>query len=48
MDSRNFTYMFYGFAIAWLIVMVYVMTLVRRAHSLRRALERVEQLGENR
>ncbi|HYI95847.1 MAG TPA: CcmD family protein [Bryobacteraceae bacterium] len=48
MDSRNFTYMFYGFAIAWLIVMVYVMTLIRRAQSLRRALQRVEQLGEMR
>ena len=48
MDSRNFTYMFYGFAIAWLIVMVYVLTLVRRAQSLRQALQRVEQLDEKR
>jgi CcmD family protein len=46
MDSRNFTYMFYGFAIAWLIVMGYVLTLVRRAQTLRRALQRIEQLDE--
>ena len=44
MDSRNITYMFYGFAMAWLIVTGYVLTLVRRAQTLRRALERVEQL----
>jgi uncharacterized membrane protein YciS (DUF1049 family) len=38
--------MFYGFAIAWLIVMGYVLTLVRRAQTLRRALQRIEQLDE--
>jgi len=42
MDSRNFIFMFYGFAAAWLIVLVYVLILVRRSRSIRRQLERYE------
>ncbi len=45
MDSRNFTYMFYGFAAAWLIILFYVLTLVRRGRRLRRSLDDVERLG---
>src|ERR1035438_9756187 len=30
MDSRNLGFMFYGFTAAWLIVFVYVLTLLRR------------------
>ena len=30
MDSRNFTYMFYGFAAAWAVVVIYVLTLISR------------------
>jgi CcmD family protein len=44
MDSRNFWYMFYGFAVAWLIVTLYVVTLVRRTQRLRRALDQIEQI----
>ena len=42
MDSRNFAFMFYGFAAAWLIVLVYVLTLVRRGRRLREELKRYE------
>ena len=45
MDSRNFTYMFYGFAAAWLIILFYVLTLVRRGQRLRRSLDEMERLG---
>ena len=45
MDSRNFTYMFYGFAAAWLIILLYVLTLVRRGRRLQRSLDDVERLG---
>jgi CcmD family protein len=45
MDSRNFTYMFYGFAAAWLIILFYVLTLVRRGQRLRRSLDDLERLG---
>ena len=44
MDSRNITFMFYGFAIAWLIVTVYLLTPVRRAQRLKNALDQVERL----
>ena len=41
MDARNFTYMFYGFLAAWLIVMLYVISLARRGSRLKRELEDV-------
>ena len=44
MDARNFTYMFYGFTAAWLIVMFYVISLARRGARLKRELENVKQL----
>ena len=44
MDARNFTFMFYGFTAAWLIVLIYVITLARRGSRLRRELENVKNL----
>ena len=44
MDARNFTYMFYGFLAAWLIVMLYVISLARRGSRLKRELEDVRNL----
>ncbi len=44
MDTRNFTFMFYGFAAAWLIVTLYVISLARRGSRLKRELENVKQL----
>jgi CcmD family protein len=44
MDARNFTYMFYGFLAAWLIVLVYVASLARRGARLKKELEDVKQL----
>ena len=38
MDTRNFTFMFYGFLAAWLILVVYVLMLVARERKI------VEQL----
>jgi len=43
-DARNFTYMFYGFTAAWLIVMLYVVSLARRAARLKKELEDVKNL----
>ena len=48
MDARNFTYMFYGFAAAWLILALYVVSLVSRERSLRRELDSVKRMVENR
>ena len=44
MDARNFTFMFYGFLAAWLIVLVYVVSLARRSARLTKELEDVKQL----
>ena len=44
MDARNFTFMFYGFTAAWLIVMLYVISLARRGARLKKELENVTRL----
>ena len=44
MDARNFTFMFYGFLAAWLIVLIYVISLARRGARLKKELENVKQL----
>lgn len=44
MDSRNFVFMFYGFLAAWLIVLLYVISLARRGARLKKELEDVKQL----
>jgi CcmD family protein len=44
MDARNFTFMFYGFLAAWLILLLYVVSLARRSARLRKELENVKQL----
>ena len=44
MDARNFTFMFYGFTAAWLIVMIYVISLARRGARLKKELENVKHL----
>jgi CcmD family protein len=44
MDARNFTFMFYGFLAAWLIVLLYVVSLARRGARLNKELEDVKKL----
>lgn len=44
MDARNFAFMFYGFLAAWLIVLLYVISLARRGARLNKELENVKQL----
>jgi CcmD family protein len=44
MDARNELFMFYGFLAAWLIVLLYVGSLVRRGSKLRRELEDVKRM----
>jgi CcmD family protein len=46
MDERNFTYMFYGFVVAWLIPMIYVISLARRSSRLRKETDELKQLFE--
>ena len=48
MDARNFTYMFYGFATAWVILLAYVIFLVTRERKLGDELERVKRMIDDR
>jgi CcmD family protein len=47
MDERNFTYLFYGFAAAWLAVIIYVITLVARERKLNDEMRRLRQMIES-
>jgi CcmD family protein len=44
MDERNFQYMFYGFAVAWLIVIAYVVFIATREKKLREEIDRVKAM----
>lgn len=46
-DQRNFMYMFYGFAAAWVIVTAYVAFLAVRERRLREELDRVRRMVED-
>jgi len=48
MDQRNFTFLFYGFLAAWLIVLLYVVSLIRRSGRLKKELDDVKQLLDER
>ena len=47
MDNRNFLYMFYGFATAWALVVLYVLTLVSRERKLRDEMSRLRNMIES-
>ncbi|MDP8979074.1 MAG: CcmD family protein [Acidobacteriota bacterium] len=44
MEARNFNYMVYGFSAAWLILLIYVITIAVRERNLRQELDRVKRL----
>jgi len=44
MDTRNFTFLFYGFLAAWLILVVYVVALVGRERKIKRELESLKHM----
>jgi CcmD family protein len=46
MEQRNFTFLVYGLACAWLILFVYVILLVQRTRKLRDQLARAERQRE--
>jgi CcmD family protein len=46
MDQRNFTYMFYGLAAAWLIVSLYAVLLANRGRRIREQLENLKRMVE--
>ena len=48
MDIRNFTFMFYGFLAAWLILVVYVLSLVSRERKITEQLKGLKGLLDER
>ena len=48
MDERNFIFMFYGFAAAWAILAGYVVFLGTREGKLRRQLDNLKRMVEDR
>lgn len=46
-ENRNFEYMFYGFLAAWLVLVVYVLSLVARERTLRRQIDDLRQMVES-
>jgi CcmD family protein len=48
MDTRNFTFMFYGFLAAWLILVIYVLSLVSRERKITEQLKGLKGLLDDR
>jgi CcmD family protein len=45
-EARNFTYMFFGFAAAFVILVVYVVSLALRERKLTQEIDRVRRMVE--
>lgn len=48
MNTPNYTFMFYGFLAAWMVVIVYVISIALRERKLRQELDRVKRMLEER
>jgi len=44
MDTRNFTFMFYGFAAAWIILVVYILMMASRERKLKQQLNSLRSM----
>jgi CcmD family protein len=44
--DQNYTFMFYGFLAAWLVVIIYVISIALRERKLRSELDRVKRMVE--
>ena len=48
MPTENYTFMFYGFTVAWLVIVIYVISIALRERKLRQELDRVKRMVEER
>jgi CcmD family protein len=48
MDTRNFTFMFYGFAAAWAIIALYAVILANRSSAIRSQLDNLRKMLQER
>lgn len=44
MEARNLEFLFFGFLAAWVIMLIYVISLARRGSRLKKELEQVKRL----
>ena len=44
MPTENYTFMFYGFTVAWLVIVIYVISIGLREKKPREELERVKRM----
>ena len=44
MGSENANFMFYGFTVAWLVILIYVISIALREKKLREELDRVKRM----
>ena len=47
-EARNLMYMFYGFLAAWVILVIYVLTLVARERNLKKELAQLRVMLQQR
>jgi hypothetical protein len=45
--EQNYTFLFYGFTTAWLVVIIYVISIALRERKLREELDRVKRMVED-
>jgi CcmD family protein len=48
MDPRNFQYMFYGFSAAWVLIVIYALTLLARERKIKEEINRLKSMVEER
>ena len=46
MDPRNFQYLFYGFSAAWVIIVLYALTLLVRERKIKDEIARLKNMLE--
>ncbi len=46
-DNRNFRYMFYGFLAAWLVLVIYVISLISRERGLKKQIDDLRRMVES-
>ena len=44
MDPRNFQYMFYGFSAAWVLIVIYALTILARERKIKAEIDRLKSM----
>jgi CcmD family protein len=44
MDPRNFQYMFYGFSVAWLLIVIFAFSMLARERKIKAEIDRLKSM----